>query len=1220
MRKFFSKLFLGLLLLASVPAFSTTYYVSAAGNDSQAGTTKTTPWLHAPGMNACTGTCASTTINPGDSVIFRGGDTWHFGNSGATPYVGACTISGTICWAWTFSGSSGNPIYIGVDETWFSGSGWVRPVMSGDNPLSTAFVSSCTYDQSNTQFLKISGTSYVTLDNFDWQEACIAQTSVSGAYVFNYQTDHAIISNHYFHGQTAVVTAQDNFASILGNHAGSTGLVTNNQIVNNAFDYSDSSQGAGGSSACSAGFAPTYPCYMGLGVYSEGYDIHHNYFGHMSNMIVVNNGSTIHDNTFEYIYTSFSPSSIAPHSNVLNEYGNIASAPTYFYNNLVRHTYVTQVMYLTVGTAAYVFDNVIYDTLRYGTSGGSTAPTNCIIMGTVANTGSEVLYFYNNTISYYLGTTGGGCNLTYSAANGANQAWNGTTYYANNHLIDIPGAVLSGFYHVNSGASNTPHDLGSEIFQTETVANGQGYTVANNYGPTLASNSTVGAGLNEAGSCSTFSTDSALCSGTSNGTLEIGSNGGLAALYPAITVLARPTAWDSGAYQFAPLLTLVVSGVGNVNSSPSGFATSTFGQYTANFQPNASVTLTGSPATGHTQGNWSGAGCSANPCNLTITTATTVYASFPPNYTGGYVGGISTIPITQPASGYAALGGTTGAGTCFIPADFFYVVCRLTDESWDPTLPSSYYTTINSDAPHYMSPTIQTGTGLFAFSGPNYVYVGQLSVAPTTGDASLSHVYPCGTDSAHGGWYAPFATEGGFTWNTNYPDVLYLKDSGGIPSFSSYDFTGYSANPCSSPVVNQKYNFTDGTAGPWGITSQNCLPSKPTYSSNNWHSLDSPSRIPADACFELALSYPIQVPAGVDTLTIVNGSTTGTISGSQPLDTTGTLTNALTIVNGQFGKYAIASVASGGMSVTFTTAFSGTACASSCSFSVPVEQGTGEDVLVYCSVGTPTLPQGCTHLNTGSGVVTSDNGYNGVVTGSSDRFTLHGSRLDPDGAGLFMSTDNGIPGVTSTVSPMGYHYNLITGQMNNLCVSPNTCGGHQVSGYKNILNNGGTFPQTEIRPYASNPSFTELTDNPPIPFTNCTVPNPIDTHGNWNGGDAADTYPSFWTSEWLSTSAQPPGGYTCPLENTVYAPAENGTIYVFAFNGTTGQSTNYPIENVLHQMCDDGSCDIWTSDWYSLLGTNRGDLFYVGNLLAPLAYSGPYINGGPKIKGGVLIK
>src|SRR4029077_8605659 len=83
-------------------AFATSYYVAANGSDSNNGTSESTPWLHAPGMSTCTATCSATTINAGDSIIFRGGDTWHFGNSGLSPFAGFQSNA----WNFTRSGSA----------------------------------------------------------------------------------------------------------------------------------------------------------------------------------------------------------------------------------------------------------------------------------------------------------------------------------------------------------------------------------------------------------------------------------------------------------------------------------------------------------------------------------------------------------------------------------------------------------------------------------------------------------------------------------------------------------------------------------------------------------------------------------------------------------------------------------------------------------------------------------------------------------------------------------------------------------------------------------------------------------------------------------------------------------------------------------------------------------------------------------------------------------
>src|SRR6185437_3670176 len=100
-------------------AATRTFYIAASGSDANNGTSKSTPWAHVPGMPNCTGTCAATTPQPGDSYILKGCDTW--GNA-----------SFPISWDW--SGTSASRIYIGVDKTWYNSgvcpSGWNRPIMN----------------------------------------------------------------------------------------------------------------------------------------------------------------------------------------------------------------------------------------------------------------------------------------------------------------------------------------------------------------------------------------------------------------------------------------------------------------------------------------------------------------------------------------------------------------------------------------------------------------------------------------------------------------------------------------------------------------------------------------------------------------------------------------------------------------------------------------------------------------------------------------------------------------------------------------------------------------------------------------------------------------------------------------------------------------------------------------------------------------------------------
>ena len=99
----------GVVFFASA-AHATTYYVDySAGNDSNDGQSKSAAWKHAPGMNNCTAVCDATTPQGGDSVILKGGVTW---------------ANDAFSWQPRSNGTASNPVYYGVDKTWFAGAAW----------------------------------------------------------------------------------------------------------------------------------------------------------------------------------------------------------------------------------------------------------------------------------------------------------------------------------------------------------------------------------------------------------------------------------------------------------------------------------------------------------------------------------------------------------------------------------------------------------------------------------------------------------------------------------------------------------------------------------------------------------------------------------------------------------------------------------------------------------------------------------------------------------------------------------------------------------------------------------------------------------------------------------------------------------------------------------------------------------------------------------------
>jgi hypothetical protein len=508
----------GPLVTLSSLGITSCYYIAANGSDSNDGASEASghPWAHAPGMPSCSGNCASNKPSGGAGYIFRGGDTWHFGNSSATPYTG-----GT--WLWTSAGSSmTSPIYIGVDPAWYSGSSWARPILTGDNPTSTSSVASCSYNSSDMVYL--SSFSYGFFDNFELTGQC--WNTSSGASYIHYtgavagNNNPTYIENNYVHGWTHTTA---------GTQAGGTGFQGYNQNYGetwrfNVIDGSDSD----------------YHALQPWGQGSDGWDLEYNVTRYAGGTSVFDDCHIQHDNLFEYISNVTDNSTHTDVDFCYGEYSGGSSNPNLFYNNIFR--YIGTIDSATVsynftldtpsGQTDYVFNNVFHD--FYGGTG----------------------YNYNALCD------GGGCGPTTmwnNTAEGAlpNYGWvwaNGGTSVSvtstNNHWIVAGTGASASFTGPSLVTESSP------VYQTITTANGQGYTSANNFAPTAATNATVTAsGTNETAS---YCADSVLhnavaeiacIAGTTNGCTYNTSSHSLSC--PAITPTARPSSgsWNVGAYQ-----------------------------------------------------------------------------------------------------------------------------------------------------------------------------------------------------------------------------------------------------------------------------------------------------------------------------------------------------------------------------------------------------------------------------------------------------------------------------------------------------------------------------------------------------------------------------------------------------------------------------------------------------------------------------------------------
>jgi hypothetical protein len=182
-------------------AQASTFYIDfASGADSNAGASTATPWKHAPGMQGCSGNCAAKTPQPGDRFIFKGGVTWDH----------TC-FEMDLNW----SGTAGNPIYYGVDKTWYAGTAWSRPVFSADHvalPFGGPWAS----------IIGAGSQSYITLDNLELKGHHAMQNQGTGSIAYGCMT-YFIMQNLYVHDWELdnSFTTDDTHGGILGypNHS-----------------------------------------------------------------------------------------------------------------------------------------------------------------------------------------------------------------------------------------------------------------------------------------------------------------------------------------------------------------------------------------------------------------------------------------------------------------------------------------------------------------------------------------------------------------------------------------------------------------------------------------------------------------------------------------------------------------------------------------------------------------------------------------------------------------------------------------------------------------------------------------------------------------------------------------------------------------------------------------------------------------------------------------
>lgn len=575
------------LLLFMLPTLlnATTYYVDiTSGADTNAGTSKATAWAHAPGMHNCTNTCSTTTINAGDSIILKGGETWP-----------------NASFMWTLPvGAAGNPVYIGVDKTWYAGSSWSRPIMNagGVGIMNNGGVMFMMGANTTVDNLEITG--------YYWDSTVCNTGTYGQCVIFNAgQTTGQTWENLYVHGWThagADHTSTSGISSVIQGGNSGAGVAHDNVITG---------ADVPGDHSMNAFFAAPGTAYNNVlvqlssgAIISYPVSFHDNYVadigpGYCNTTAAVVNistggvvtwvsgstfttgtswnglaaqywngtvdvgGITVSSVTSTTQLTISSGPSVAQTSvpfNVFTNGGNCthengfednADLGLVVYNNVITNVSAGLALWIAPNPthSAYLWNNVVYgvhDTQVLDLAppvysatycaAGSTGNGYCLVSGNY--------YLWNNTFQCGDDTTQySQCNVSVGAVGSGAQAT--LVDFENNFIVS--SNTSSSCAASGSGGAVTCTFAANNVVLLQATANTDGYTSAQTYAfsPTSAGSPTVGVGTNLTSSWpGGYSTNDAAYACSDSGNV---------AICPVRSSLTRPStgAWDIGAYQYS---------------------------------------------------------------------------------------------------------------------------------------------------------------------------------------------------------------------------------------------------------------------------------------------------------------------------------------------------------------------------------------------------------------------------------------------------------------------------------------------------------------------------------------------------------------------------------------------------------------------------------------------------------------------------------------------
>lgn len=494
-------------LTFAIPCWAATYYVDySAGADTNAGTSMGAPFKHAPGMIGCTSNCstAASALAPGDSVILKGGVSWP---------------STVFPWTLPAGGSSGNPIYYGVSMSYYTGASWARPIFNLGN--------TCLSSPNNIiEF----GVSYITFDNVEFTgfNPCLSGSGqdYSNGYNCVFHSNAAnnwTAENNYVHAWLNSTMSAD-FGGVFCNDAGLDSQ-PNAIMLNNYIDGSDTV-------VVEADPNCTAACQGTMIAFWYGQIVRGNLCQYTSNCYV---GAAQEFSGNYFQYTRYTTGTV--HENCF-ENNSDPSEGLLFFNNVCIHTRPGVNIWMAPESTAthpsYAFNNYTADT---------TAGNVWDLAAALSNPGGTEIMF-NNTLE--CGTDGSATQICVGCSDGMSPFTMGSAYTActiqNNQLITSNANP----YYCRANCTNH-----TNLVQTQTAANAQGYTLANGFMPTTGG-STIGAGTSASTFCTAIGAiltsagtacNNAICISLINATNHT--------VGPCSSASSRPGTPDIGSYQFS---------------------------------------------------------------------------------------------------------------------------------------------------------------------------------------------------------------------------------------------------------------------------------------------------------------------------------------------------------------------------------------------------------------------------------------------------------------------------------------------------------------------------------------------------------------------------------------------------------------------------------------------------------------------------------------------